>query len=446
MLSNPDEVTLYLSREMLAMNSVDGSLSDRFMDDEDDEEDEDDQLFSLRPVNDEWRQLFDKYDPEGFGEIPIEDFEKALDSRDFLQAISPGKLIILQDKAVQLRQMKISAITFQDFVNTLSGKRTLSFKCAMHCRDKQVVDNQWGEAWEPTAAATPEDGFLSRSSSIYTIVDKFMSTVANETLTDDRDRKYFLDSHREPGNGYKCCTWPLLPTLFIPVVSIVQIAVQIVFSSHISDHILMDNPLVFHPHRLEEPWRYASYFLIHLDWLHLAVNVTMQLVLGIPLEMVHGFFRLVLIYMSGVFSGSVAASVFDSSVVLAGCGGGVFSLLSAHLANLVLHYETISRPYLKLIGLLGVASIEVGFAIYRRYAPTAEDYLKVGYVAQLAGIVSGLTIGLVVLKNYEQKLGERTTWWIAIVVLLILSFAVFLYHGLRENDAFRLLCNPPDCQ
>ena len=226
-------------------------------------------------------------------------------------------------------------------------------------------------------SSTMETG-LSRSSSIYTIVDKFMSTVANETLTDDRDRKYFLDSHREPGNGYKCCTWPLnLPALFIPAVSIAQIAIQIAYSCQLSpppqlpprqqhdNSILLDNPLVFHPHRLEEPWRYASYFLIHLDWFHLTVNVTVQLILGVPLEMVHGFFRIALIFLAGVFSGSVAASVFDSSVVLAGSGGGVFSLLSAHLANLVLHYDTISRPYLKLTGLLGVASVEIGFAIYR---------------------------------------------------------------------------------
>ena len=45
---------------------------------------------------DEWRTLFDKYDPEGFGEIPLDDFEVALETRDFLEAISPGKLIILQ--------------------------------------------------------------------------------------------------------------------------------------------------------------------------------------------------------------------------------------------------------------------------------------------------------------------------------------------------------------
>ena len=64
-----------------------------------------------------------------------------------------------------------------------------------------------------------------------------------------------------------------------------------------------------------------TYFLVHLDWIHLAVNVCVQLALGIPLEMVHGFCRLALIYLSGVCAGSVAASVFDSSVVLAGSGG-----------------------------------------------------------------------------------------------------------------------------
>merc|ERR1719195_203559 len=137
-----EEVTLFLSREMLAFNSeTTGSLiSDRFLDEDYDGLDEDeDQLFSLRPIRDEWRQLFDKYDPEGFGEIPLDDFEVALETRDFLEAISPGKLIILQDKAVQFREMGISAVTFQDFVNTLSGKRTLSFKCAMHCRHRQIV-------------------------------------------------------------------------------------------------------------------------------------------------------------------------------------------------------------------------------------------------------------------------------------------------------------------
>ena len=102
-------------------------------------EEEPDQLFSLPPIRDEWRALFDIFDPEGFGEIPLDDFEHALDSREFITNISPGKIIILRDRLMAHRQMPgISAITFQEFVNTLSGKRTLSFKCAVHAKDKQV--------------------------------------------------------------------------------------------------------------------------------------------------------------------------------------------------------------------------------------------------------------------------------------------------------------------
>ena len=92
----------------------------------------------------------------------------------------------------------------------------------------------------------------------------------------------------------------------------------------------------------------------------------MQLLVGVPLEIVHGTMRLALIYFSGVMAGSVSASVFDSSVHLAGAGGGVFALLSAHLSNIILHYASMSNPWLRCLGLLALASFEVGFGIYRR--------------------------------------------------------------------------------
>lgn len=59
------------------------------------------------------------------------------------------------------------------------------------------------------------------------------------------------------------------------------------------------------------------------------------------------------------------------------------------------------------------ASADVGFAIYDRYA--AEQMgLPVSYVAHLTGALAGLTIGLLVLKNFEQKLHEQLIWWVAL--------------------------------
>ena len=54
----------------------------------------------------------------------------------------------------------------------------------------------------------------------------------------------------------------------------------------------------------------------------------------------------------------------------------------------------------------------------------------VSYVAHLAGAAAGLTIGLLVLKNFEQKLLEQLIWWLALgvyvaCILFALVFNIF---------------------
>ncbi|KAM7297586.1 hypothetical protein ISCGN_022737 [Ixodes scapularis] len=68
-------------------------------------------------VNDKWRRLFDKFDPEGFGEIPWADFLAALEDPEFLHQVGPAKREILTAKA---HRSHTSAITFDDFVAVVS--------------------------------------------------------------------------------------------------------------------------------------------------------------------------------------------------------------------------------------------------------------------------------------------------------------------------------------
>lgn len=65
----------------------------------------------------------------------------------------------------------------------------------------------------------------------------------------------------------------------------------------------------------------------------------MQVVLGIPLEMVHSWWRVLIIYVAGVIAGSLGTSVADPTVYLAGASGGVYALLLAHLASLILVFS-----------------------------------------------------------------------------------------------------------
>ena len=121
-------------------------------------------------------------------------------------------------------------------------------------------------------------------------------------------------------------------------------------------------------------------------------------------------------------------------------GGGVFCLI---YYNLLHYYVAFLCMYLFKCIILSVrwgfnplhcysvwlsiaASADVGFAIWDRYAHKTESAPPIGYTAHLMGALAGLTIGLVVLKNFEQKLHEQYMWWVALAVYLgCVVFAIF---------------------
>ena len=46
--------------------------------------------------------------------------------------------------------------------------------------------------------------------------------------------------------------------------------------------------LIFDPEKRFQIWRYITYMFIHSGLFHISFNLLVQLILGIPLEMVHG--------------------------------------------------------------------------------------------------------------------------------------------------------------
>ncbi|VVC44262.1 Hypothetical protein CINCED_3A014559 [Cinara cedri] len=271
-------------------------------------------------INDKWRRLFDKYDPEGFGEIPWNDFLMLLNSSDFVKLISQEKRDVFIERA---RQSNTTAITFQDFVNIMSGKRRRSFKCAIHHRDKEVnSENDFHIIFkEPT------------------LHQKMVRLVAEEFLTDERDRKYYADN-------YRC--YP--PPLFIILITLFELGTHIYYYSlslgsnslpndmwtQVAVSVPMDSVFIYRPDKRQQLWRFMLYMFLHVGWVHLIFNLIVQLLVGLPLEMVHGSLRIGVVYMAGVLAGSLGTSVFDSNVFLVGASGGVYALLAAHLANVML--------------------------------------------------------------------------------------------------------------
>lgn len=82
---------------------------------------------------------------------------------------------------------------------------------------------------------------------------------------------------------------------------------------------------------------------------------------------------------------------------------------------------------LRVIGVLLVASCDVGVAIWDRYAAEPTP-LPVSYIAHLMGALAGLCVGLIVLKNFDHKLSGSITWWVAVFVYLAFVAFVVLWN------------------
>lgn len=233
------------------------------------------------------------------------------------------------------------------------------------------------------------------------------------------------DKYLERAN---CCP----PPIFIILISIGELAVFIYYAVWkpqkqwvtLEDGI-WNSPLSYKPDRREEAWRFLSYMFVHAGVEHILGNLIMQLVLGIPLELVHKGFEVGMVYLSGVLAGSLASSIFDPLNALVGASGGVYALMGGYFMNAIVNF----REMIPLLGIFRILLIvvivltDMGFALYRRFL-THENGLKVSFVAHIGGGVAGMTIGYVFFSSYNQKLLKDPRFWLCIVgYILFLVFA-----------------------
>ncbi|KAL5017963.1 hypothetical protein ScPMuIL_003685 [Solemya velum] len=320
------------------------------------------------------------------------------------EELDPHTLQVLEMKCADRNS---SIITYQEFINIMSNRRNPSFRLAVEGQGKE-------QSTQPSGTS-----YLQCQQRRLSLFQKMVRRIGSHYLTDEFDRQYYADR-------YTCCP----PPLFVPAITLVEVGCFIYYC--LEAHTISANGpvpvsslFIYRPDRRIELWRFIMYMFIHAGWVHLFFNMLVQIVVGIPLEMVHGSCRIAAVYMAGVLAGSLGTSVFDVNAFLVGASGGVYALLAAHLANILLNYSHMQLGILKLSAILLIASADVGFAIWDRYS-NKDASPPVGYTAHLMGALAGLTIGLVVLKNFEQKLHEQYMWWIALAVYLGCTvFAVF---------------------
>ncbi|XP_015114405.1 rhomboid-related protein 3-like [Diachasma alloeum] len=192
------------------------------------------------------------------------------------------------------------------------------------------------------------------------------------------------------------------------------------------------NFLIYNPTRRYEAWRYVTYMFVHKGIIHLGGNLSIQIMLGIPLEMVHKWWRVLIIYFAGVIAGSLGTSVALPKFYLAGASGGVFALMTAHIATIIMNWKQVKFAALEFF-VFGFITILYVISNFRnRYVLHKHD--DIAYDAHMAGAAAGLLVGINVLCNLTVKKWEKVLWWVSSLSYTVLMSAAILWNifGMKE--------------
>ncbi|XP_006031967.1 rhomboid-related protein 2 [Alligator sinensis] len=226
------------------------------------------------------------------------------------------------------------------------------------------------------------------------------------------------------------------PPLFIISVSIAELAVFIYYAVWMPqkqwitlDEGICNSPFIYKPEKREEAWRFISYMLVHAGVEHILGNLVLQLILGIPLEMVHKGHRVGLVYLAGVIGGSLASSVFDPMRALVGASGGVYALIGGYFMNILVNFREMIPLFgvFRLVFIVSIVGTDVGFALYRRFIAPVNGP-QVSFVAHVAGGLAGMSIGYVIFSCFDKSFIKDPRFWISIVAYLVCVVAAVLFN------------------
>ena len=193
---------------------------------------------------------------------------------------------------------------------------------------------------------------------------------------------------------------------------------------------------------LDDRWRLyplLCYQVVHLGLRHVTNNALGLLVFGGIIESVHGAWRVFAIFQVSVVNGAMAFLVMNPESRLIGSSGGVYGLMFCQGANLMYNWREMywvlkcARILCMLIFIGGDLSTYL----------TGND--RIAYACHAIGGVTGFLTGALVLKNLVVERYERWFRYTSMVVLPLLTCALFVsYATVGEGEPRFPLVPPPE--
>jgi len=172
-------------------------------------------------------------------------------------------------------------------------------------------------------------------------------------------------------------------------------------------------------------WRWVTYQFSHIGISHVLTNVFLLVILGIPMEGLHGSLHLFIMFQIGVIGGAWCCFVNALRYPVVGMSGGCYSLFGMHLADLLLNWK--HRMYRRVMLFFLFC---VGAGSWLTYMYGNPEHENASNEAHVGGAIAGLCIAVVVGYNKEITWLDRFIQVVAILVGLGCG-AFALYFGMQ---------------
>ncbi|GFS38445.1 rhomboid-related intramembrane serine protease family protein [Actinidia rufa] len=156
---------------------------------------------------------------------------------------------------------------------------------------------------------------------------------------------------------------------------------------------------------------------LHAGVVHLIINLSSVVFVGIHLEQEFGAFRIGIIYIISAISGSLVATLFLRDRPSVASPGALFGLLGAMLSGLIRNWKLYSDKFAALVAILSISVINLVLGLL----PYVDNFANIG------GFISGFLLG--------EKLDRPVLRSVSLVLfsLLLAGVIVAAVHGVNLN-------------
>lgn len=351
------------------------------------------------------RDIFDKYDRNKTGLLSIQELKRMINNRR-CPDLPKGFVKKLMKTADQNND---GHLDFEEFYQ-MSREHHYLFRdmCVRYC--KLVVPSRNPGMVDETGPASA-----------------FQRQISTVTVISERDGEYERSMSLWP---------PPLTMIVFSIVEIIFFVIDIIETNNqmgTSTNGPMATLFIYNPQLRQEAWRFVTYMFVHIGFMHIVMNLMVQIFLGVALELVHCWWRVALVYLAGVVAGSMGTSIFSPRVFLAGASGGVYALITAHIATIIMNWSQMEYAIVQLFVFLVFCVTDLSVSIYNSIY---DPFDKVGYIAHASGALAGFLVGIGVLRNLRVNPWERKLWWCAVTIYFLLMGAGVMYHIFYPDHFF----------